>query len=377
MALDGFIPGLELNRLFFEEIVRPLIAVHFPDLVYSSALIGYGSDVLGYDTELSTDHEWGPRLWLFLDESDDAAFYQVGNALDETFQHHLPTTFRGYSTNFSAPDAAGGRVRRMEPVAPGDAPSINHHIDIWSVDEFLRWELGVDTVDHLGVGDWLTFPELKLLEVTAGAVYYDGLGRLASLRERLAYYPRDIWLYRLAAQWQRISQEEAFVGRCGDVGDELGSRLIAARLVHDLIRLCFLLERQYAPYSKWLGTAFGRLALAERVGPRLSSVLTASTWQEREQHLAQVYEFVARAQNALSLAEPQDANSRLYYGGRPYRVIHAERFVAALIAAIKDPDVLRMIPNFGLAGAVDQWVDSTDILQHAAKSRQVGTLFDE
>jgi hypothetical protein len=64
--LDAFIPGLELNRLFFEEVVRPLIAAQFPDLAYSAALIGYGSDVLGYDTVLSTDHEWGPRLLLFL-----------------------------------------------------------------------------------------------------------------------------------------------------------------------------------------------------------------------------------------------------------------------------------------------------------------------
>ena len=206
---------------------------------------------------------------------------RLRNALDQTFQQHLPATFRGYSTNFSTPDAAGGNVRRMEPVAPGDAPSINHHIDIWSVDEFLRWELGVDAVDHLSMSDWLTFPEQKLLEVTAGAVYHDGLGQLVALREQLAYYPHDIWLYRLAAQWRRIAQEEAFVGRSGDVGDELGSQLVAARLVYDVMRLCFLLERRYAPYSKWWGTAFGRLPCAQDVGPQLGAVLAATTWQER------------------------------------------------------------------------------------------------
>ena len=75
--MDTFIAGLELNRLFYQEVVGPLIAAQFPDLAYSAALIGYGSDVLGYDTALSTDHEWGPRLWLFLDGGDEAAFYQV------------------------------------------------------------------------------------------------------------------------------------------------------------------------------------------------------------------------------------------------------------------------------------------------------------
>ena len=119
--MDTFIPGLELNRLFFEEVVRPLIAAQFPDLAYSAAFIGYGSDVLGYDTVLSTDHEWGPRLWLLLDGGDEAAFYQVANPLDETFQQHLPTTFRGYSTNFSTRQSTDG-VRSMDPVALGDAP---------------------------------------------------------------------------------------------------------------------------------------------------------------------------------------------------------------------------------------------------------------
>ena len=230
----------------------------------------------------------------------------------------------------------------------------------------MRWELGVDAVDHLRMSDWLTFPEQKLLEVTGGAVYHDGLGQLVAIREKLAYYPHDIWLYRLAAQWRRIAQEEAFVGRTGDVGDELGSQLVAARLVYDVMRLCFLLERRYAPYSKWWGTAFGRLPCAPYVGPQLGAVLAAATWQQREERLAHAYETVAEMQNALAVAAPQDPSSRPYFG-RPHQVIMADRFVNALIAAIEDPDVRRIAENFGLAGALDQWADSTDILSSAAR----------
>ena len=197
-----------------------------------------------------------------------------------------------------------------------------------------------------------------------------------AFREQLAYYPHDIWLYRLAAQWRRIAQEEAFVGRAGDVGDELGSQLVASRMVYDVMRLCFLLERRYAPYSKWWGTAFGRLPCAKDVGPQLGAVLAASTWQEREEHLAHVYETVAQMQNALAVAAPQDPGSRPYIG-RPYQVIMADRFVDALIAAIQDPDVRRIRENFGLAGALDQWADSTDILSSAgAVYRRVGRVFD-
>ncbi len=94
-----FLPGIELNRRYYHEVVQPILATHFPDLVYSVGLLGFGSDTLGYDTPLSTDHEWGPRLLLFLSEADKAALApQISSVLSE----HLPISFLGYSTAFSA-----------------------------------------------------------------------------------------------------------------------------------------------------------------------------------------------------------------------------------------------------------------------------------
>ena len=75
------------------------------------------------------------------------------------------------------------------------------------------------------------------------------------------------------------------MARCGDVGDDVGSRLIAARLLGDLMRLCFLMERQYAPYAKWFGTAFARLDCAARLLPLFEGVLRAETWQATLQQL--------------------------------------------------------------------------------------------
>ena len=45
-----FIKGLELSELFYEQAVKPILAKSFPDLTYSAALIGRGSEVLGFDT---------------------------------------------------------------------------------------------------------------------------------------------------------------------------------------------------------------------------------------------------------------------------------------------------------------------------------------
>ena len=93
----------------------------------------------------------------------------------------------------------------------------------------------------------VVYSQQHLLGVTAGAVYVDQLEELQRIRAKLRYYPHDVWLYLLAAQWARIGQEEHFVGRTGGIGDALGSRLLATRLVHDMMMLCFLQEKRYAP----------------------------------------------------------------------------------------------------------------------------------
>ncbi|MGH9881713.1 MAG: DUF4037 domain-containing protein [Pyrinomonadaceae bacterium] len=53
-------------------------------------------------------------------------------------------------------------------------------------------------------------------------VFHDDLG-LEGVRQKISYYPRLIWFYQLSCQWKKIAEDEEFVGRCGDMGDELGS----------------------------------------------------------------------------------------------------------------------------------------------------------
>ena len=64
-----FVPGLELGRRFYAEVVRPLLDEDFPGLRHAAAHLGGGSDVLGFDTAMSRDHDWGPAVTLFLPEA--------------------------------------------------------------------------------------------------------------------------------------------------------------------------------------------------------------------------------------------------------------------------------------------------------------------
>jgi len=334
-----FIPGLELARSFYAEIVAPLLAAEFPDLRYSAALIGWGSEVLGFDSARSTDHNWGPRLQIFLaDQPQDQSA-----VLGELLAARMPAAFRGYPTVFPASESA-------------DPPS--HWVTVTGLRCWLTGELGFDPTAGIGLLDWLSVPTQTLAGVTAGAVFHDGLDDLTAVRTALAWYPRDVWLYVLACQWQRISQEEAFPGRCAEAGDDLGSAVVTARLVRDVMRLVLLMERRYPPYSKWLGTAFGHTAAAAELRPLLTAALAAATWPERQRNMSAAYEAAGRLHNKTGLTPPLDAAIRPSYYQRPYQVPDSGRFVRALQDQISD-DALHALP---LTGAVDQFIDSTDAL---------------
>jgi hypothetical protein len=370
--MPDFIPGLKLGELFFHEAVKPLLDQHFPSLTYAAALVGSGSEILGFDTAMSSDHHWGPRAMLFLSPDDRA---QHAEAIRAVMAANLPYTFHGYPTNFSAPNPDDNGTQLLHAIEQGP---INHRVEIFTLEGLAQYYLGIELAaaleDRLTPVDWLTMTGQKLRTVTAGAVYHDAPGDLTRLRAKLAYYPHDVWLYLLAAGWARVGQEEAFVGRTGDVGDELGSRLIAARLIHDLMNLCFLMERQYPPYSKWFGTAFARLRPAAQLTPAFEAALSAPTWQTREQHLSTAYEIVAAMHNALALTPllPQVSS----FHGRPFQVIHADRFTSALLKLIRDPAVEQIAQDTHI-GAVEQFSTSTDFLEDAKITRRARGLYSQ
>lgn len=64
------ISGLQLSERFYWEAVRPLLDQHFGALPHAAALLGDGSEVLGYDDSTSTDHHWGPHVSSFVQPAD-------------------------------------------------------------------------------------------------------------------------------------------------------------------------------------------------------------------------------------------------------------------------------------------------------------------
>ena len=349
-------PGLELCRRFYEEAVRPVLDSHFPGLPHAAALIGHGSDVLGFDDEISMDHDWGPRLQLFLTEEDVAEDPDLAASICAGLATHLPGRFAGFPVGWA--DAGDDGVRVMAGARDVGGP-VRHRVSVQTLRAFVVELLGFDTSEEPDACDWLTFPSQILRSLTGGAVYYDGNGELALLRRRLGWYPRDVWIYLLAAGWQRIGQEEHLMPRAGMMGDELGSALIGSRLVRDVMSLCFLMERQYAPYPKWFGTAFRGLACASDLEPVLWRAQQAARWEEREEALCTAYEVLAGMHNRLGMTEPLGTAVATFFD-RPFRVIGGEARARALAERIGDPD-LRRLAGERLIGGLDQLTDNTDL----------------
>lgn len=334
--------GRALNAAFHTEVLVPLLS----GLPYAAALWGTGSDVLGYDTRQSTDHGWGPRGSVFVAEQHVAA---AKAAIDKG----LPADFRGWPVHYG-----------------WDQVPVQHHVRVGTLTDWLHGHLGLDPRAGMTTLDWLTIPQQLLLEVTDGPVFADPEGELRHVQGLLAAFPPEVRLYLLACQWERVGEEDAFVGRAAQVGDELGSRIVAARLARELMRVGFLLAGVYWPYTKWFGSAFARLPIAEALGPPLRLAIAATDYPAREAALVAAYEVTALAHNASGLTAPVDPTARSFHE-RPFRVLGAGRFAAACRAAITDPRQAGLPPF----GSVDQFVDSTPVLSAIGVARRLRPVY--
>ena len=97
--------GQKLSRLYYTQAVVPIIEAQYPGLTLSAGLIGPGSEVLGFDDEISTDHSWGPRVGIYLAQVDQA---QLGDEIRQTLAFNLPFSFGGFPTHFQEAPATLG-----------------------------------------------------------------------------------------------------------------------------------------------------------------------------------------------------------------------------------------------------------------------------
>lgn len=336
-----------MSQTFFESAARPIIEWALPGVGYLAARLGLGSDVLGFDDDRSQDHDFGCRLTVLLDEQHRALL----DPLDAALEAELPDDVDGWPTRFAT--SWGSRA--------------HHKVDVHTVYDFAESRLGFDLRSPLEPAEWLCLTGQSVLEVTNGPVYHDSTTAYREITAMLDWYPEDVWRYVLAAGWARLGQELPFVGRTGELGDEAGSRIIAARLCRDIAHLAFMVERAWMPYPKWSGTALLALPGGRPLAQALVAVQAATAWPERQRMLVQAIELLVERHRCAGFDMPSPAVVPFF--DRPF--VMPNDFRSSLVAGIVDETIGQMPPF----GAIEQWCDNVDLLSYPQRRIHAVALY--
>ena len=290
--MSDFVPSLDLSQMLYEEQIAPLMAKKFPGLKYAAATYGMCSETLGLDDAVSMDHQWGPRVTVFLSEQDHARYAEKVTA---AFRKSFPAQFKGFDTMWAKP---GVDIHDT-------SETILYNVWTTTVGGALRFCGGAEALP-LQRMDWLRVSEQHLFEFTAGVIYRDDTGEFFQARKALAYYPGDVLRFLLTCEWNAVGGDWFPIGRIGSRGDRLGLRVQTSKVVQHLMRIAFMVSRRYMPYKKWLGTVFKTLPVAPNLEPVLLDLLQEEDWRQVEEKLGDAASILLEQQNQLDLG-PQIA----------------------------------------------------------------------
>lgn len=244
--------GIEISREYYLQYGKPMLEEQFPDVIGRIAvgLAGEGSECLGYDDEVSRDHDFEPGFCLWITQEDERAF---GFRLERAYAR-LPKEFMGLRRSPMSP--VGGNRRGVIPM-----------------DTFYTRFLGAPTAPDT-LRRWLDTPSASLLSASNGEVFADPLGEFSAVREvLLAGYPEDIRRKKLAAHVVFMAQAGQYnYPRCMARNAQGAAQLAVFEFVKHAISAIFLLNNRYEPFYKWAYRAMEELPILGHIGDALQAL---------------------------------------------------------------------------------------------------------
>jgi hypothetical protein len=222
--------GLALAEEYFDTFGKPMLDMHFSGMKsrIAAGFVGMGSDCLGFDDQLSRDHDWGPGFCLWLEKDD---YEKVGLDLQQNYDA-LPARYKGTERNIST----WGRGR----------------MGVHDIGGFYRSFIGLPRAPEKAM-EWLVVPEYNLATSVNGKVFVDPSGEFSDIRAKiLAYYPEDVRKKKLAARCMSAAQSGQYnYQRCLQREDVYGAWCALTTFCEDLLAFVFLFNRKFMPYFKW------------------------------------------------------------------------------------------------------------------------------
>ena len=256
--------GLELSEKYYEQVGLPMLQEKFAEFIPRIAvgLVGEGSEVLGFDDEISRDHDFGPSFCMWLTKSD---YDKIGKELAFAYLN-LPGDFEGF------------KARKPE------AHALNR-VGVFEIHDFYSNFVG-DNQPPKSMLSWLHLPEDKLAAVTSGKVFSDQLGEFTKVREQLkSYYPEPVRVKKIAARVAKMAQSGQYnYARCMRRGDVVAARLALDEFVRSTISVVYLLNKTYMPYYKWMFRGMKDFTVLPQVSSLVAELTltndTSSAWRE-------------------------------------------------------------------------------------------------
>ncbi len=221
------IKGIDLCRQYYETYGKEMLETQFSEyLPYMAVgLCGFGSECLGYDDEISHDHDFGPGFCIWLPREIDE---QIHQALQESYAQ-LPSSFMGYQRFVSA--RGSGRV------------------GVFCIDDFFLQFIGKYPKS---LNDWLYIDENGLLACTNGEIFEDHYGLVTQLREKLHEFPEDVRVKKIARGIAKMAQSGQYnYTRCMKRHDDVAASLALNEFIDQTLSVIYLLNHRYRPYYKW------------------------------------------------------------------------------------------------------------------------------
>lgn len=222
--------GLELARSYSDMYAASLFEGLPGDVRYRAAvgLVGPGSECLGFDDDISQDHDFGPGFCVWLPRDLFAAY---GAELQRRYDA-LPASYGGYRRQVT--ELAGKRV------------------GVFETESFYRGFTGLERPPQTAK-EWLAIPEQFLAVATSGEVFCDPSGEFSAVRNTyLHFYPDEIVRKKFAANCAVMAQAGQYnLPRCLERNDAVAASSARSEFLTAALAAMHLLHRVYMPFYKW------------------------------------------------------------------------------------------------------------------------------
>lgn len=266
--------GLELSKRYYETFGIPMIKEKFPDYESRIAvgLVGEGSECFGFDDEISKDHDFEPSFCMWLTKED---YSRIGEQLQREYEQ-LPKEFCGITRQNSS---HYGQNRRGVKV----------------IGQFYEQLLGNEEGPQ-DFRDWLLTPEYSLACAVNGEVFRDDLGEFTAIRNRLLQgMPEDIWLKKMSATAVKMAQSGQYnFARCINHNEVGAAQIALTHFVEETLHMCYLLNKTYMPYYKWVFKRLRQLPYHKDLLLPLEYLLCASNEQKDLENKQRVIEEISK-----------------------------------------------------------------------------------